>query len=74
LEPIDRDLAPGLDIHLILDNRSSPVAKATKAWLAAHPRFQVHHRPKYASWLNQIRAGLSHLDPAFAALGRVRLS
>ena len=23
-------------------------------WLAAHPRYQVHFTPTYASWLNQI--------------------
>ena len=23
-------------------------------WLAAHPRFQVHYTPTYASWLNQV--------------------
>ena len=36
-----------------MDNGSSHVAKKTKAWLATHPRFHVHHTPKHASWLNQ---------------------
>jgi len=35
-----------------MDNGSSHVAKKTKAWLAARPRFQIHHTPKHASWLN----------------------
>ncbi|WP_196231267.1 transposase [Salinispora arenicola] len=38
----------------MLDNGSSHVAKATRAWLAAHPRWHVHWTPVHASWLNQI--------------------
>jgi transposase len=53
---------PGLTIHLILDNGSSHVAKKTKAWLAEHPRFQVHHTPKHASWLNQVELVFSILS------------
>lgn len=61
LERIDTDVDRGLDIHLILDNGSSHVAKATRAWLADHPRFHVHHTPKHASWLNQIELVFSIL-------------
>ena len=58
---VDADVEAGLDVHLILDNGSSHVAKATKAWLAAHPRFHVHHTPKHASWLNQVELVFSIL-------------
>lgn len=51
-----------LDIHLVLDNGSSHVAKATRAWLAEHPRFHAHHTPCYASWLNQVELFLSILQ------------
>jgi transposase len=61
LERIDHDIDSALDIHLILDNGSSHVSKATKAWLAAHPRFHVHHTPKHASWLNQVELVFSIL-------------
>ena len=44
-----------------MDNGSSHVAKKTKAWLAARPRFQIHHTPKHASWLNQIELFFSTL-------------
>ncbi|WP_228452990.1 transposase, partial [Streptomyces alkaliterrae] len=44
-----------------LDNGSSHVSKATRAWLAAHPRFAVHHTPKHASWLNQVEIFFSIL-------------
>ena len=31
---------------------SSHTSKATRKWLAAHPRFQPHYTPKHASWLD----------------------
>ncbi len=52
LTVLDQHIAPGLRIHLIMDNGSSHTSKATRAWLAAHPRFAVTHTPKHASWLN----------------------
>jgi transposase len=61
LEEIDDVVPPELDIHLVLDNGSSHVAKATKAWLAEHPRFHPHYTPPHASWLNQVELFLSIL-------------
>lgn len=61
LEQIDASVPPHLAIHLVLDNGSSHVAKATKAWLADHPRFHVHHTPPHASWLNQVELFFSIL-------------
>lgn len=61
LEEIDAAVPPGLAIHLVADNGSSHVAKATKAWLAVHPRFHVHHTPPHASWLNQVELFFSIL-------------
>jgi transposase len=49
------------DIHLVMDNGSSHVAKKTKTWLRARPRFHVHHTPKHASWLNQVELFFSTL-------------
>ena len=62
LEDIDADTPDELTVHLILDNGSSHVAKKTKAWLEAHPRFVVHHTPKHASWLNQVELFFSILS------------
>ncbi|MCA1704069.1 MAG: IS630 family transposase [Actinobacteria bacterium] len=59
LEEIDAKTPAELTIHLVLDNGSSHVSKATKAWLGDHPRFEVHHTPKHASWLNQVELFLS---------------
>jgi transposase len=61
LTGIDRFTDPSLDIHLILDNGSSHVSKATKKWLAEHSRFKVHYTPKHASWLNQVELVFSIL-------------
>jgi transposase len=47
-------IPPHLRIHLIMDNGSSHTSAATRAWLAAHPRFAVTYTPKHASWLNMI--------------------
>ncbi|MGW2262689.1 IS630 family transposase [Streptomyces sp. NPDC001780] len=61
LRLLDHSIGPALAIHLVLDNGSSHVSKATRSWLAAHPRFTVHHTPKHASWLNQIEIFFSIL-------------
>ncbi|MFG2586579.1 IS630 family transposase [Streptomyces malaysiensis] len=61
LRMLDQSIDPKLTIHLVLDNGSSHVSKATRAWIAAHPRFAVHHTPKHASWLNQVEIFFSIL-------------
>lgn len=61
LEQVDAAVPPHLDIHLVLDNGSSHVAKTTKAWLADHPRFHPHYTPAHASWLNQVELFFSIL-------------
>jgi transposase len=58
---LDQMIDPDLDIHLILDNGASHTSKATRAWLAAHPRFKVTYTPKHASWLNMIEMWFSVL-------------
>jgi transposase len=61
LAEIDRAVPRELSIHVVLDNGSSHVSRQTKAWLAAHPRFQAHYTPKHASWLNQVELFFSIL-------------
>jgi 2-succinyl-5-enolpyruvyl-6-hydroxy-3-cyclohexene-1-carboxylate synthase len=73
LEEIDAKTPAELEVHLVLDSGSSCVSKATKAWLADHPRFVVHHTPKHASWAEPGRAvPVDHQSPA-AAAGRIRI-
>jgi transposase len=52
---------PAKKIHLIVDNGSSHTSKATKAWLAEHPRFRVTYTPVHASWLNIVEIFFSIL-------------
>lgn len=52
LAMLDQATPPHLRIHLIMDNGSAHTSRASRAWLAAHPRFQVTYTPKHASWLN----------------------
>src|SRR6266487_3808539 len=52
LAMLDQMTPPRLRIHLIMDNGSSHTSRATRAWLAGHPRFSVTYTPRHASWLN----------------------
>jgi transposase len=54
LNHLDRNVPPGLDIHLIADNYGTHKHSKVKAWLAHHPRYHIHYTPTYASWLNQV--------------------
>ena len=62
LDDIDRCVDPAQKIVLIMDNGSSHVSRATRAWLDAHPRFEAHYTPKHASWVNQIELFFSILQ------------
>jgi transposase len=61
LARLDADIPAHLRIHLIMDNGSSHTSKATRAWIAAHPRFTVTCTPKHASWLNMVEQFFSVL-------------
>ena len=54
LKRIDRSVKKPLDVHLILDNYGTHKTAEVKAWLVAHPRFQLHFTPTSASWLNLV--------------------
>jgi transposase len=61
LTEIDQAIPRHLNIHLVMDNGSSHTSKATRKWLADHPRFQVTYTPKHASWLNMVEIFFSIL-------------
>ena len=54
LRTLDREFAPELDLHLILDNYQTHKHPNVNAWLAKHPRFHLHFIPTSSSWLNLI--------------------
>lgn len=61
LTELDHTIPAHLKIHLVMDNGSSHTSKATRAWIAAHPRVQVTYTPKHASWLNMVEIFFSIL-------------
>ncbi|HEY5881650.1 MAG TPA: hypothetical protein VIU11_22260 [Nakamurella sp.] len=48
---------------------SSHTSKATRAWIAAHPRIQVTNTPKHASWLDMAEMWYSVLTRALLRRG-----
>src|SRR3954470_20485550 len=51
---IDKVVPTHLQIHLIVDNYGTHKTPAIKAWLAKHPRFELHFTPTGSSWINQV--------------------
>ncbi len=51
---IDREVPPGLEVHLICDNYATHNHEKVKRWLHRHRRFHVHFTPTSASWLNMV--------------------
>ncbi|HUY47357.1 MAG TPA: IS630 family transposase [Streptosporangiaceae bacterium] len=61
LHRLDQCIAPHLNIHLIMDNGSSHVSRATRARIAARPRITVTRTPVHASWLDMAELWFSVL-------------
>jgi transposase len=62
LRTIDREVPKGLQIHLILDNYATHNHPNVKAWLAKHPRFELHFTPTSSSWLNIVEIFFGRLS------------
>jgi putative transposase len=54
LKHIEANVPDDLGVHLVVDNYATHKHPTVRNWLAARPRFHVHHTPTYASWLNQV--------------------
>jgi transposase len=54
LKQIDRQTPSNLELHLIADNYGTHKHPKVKAWIARHPRFQMHFVPTSSSWLNLV--------------------
>jgi transposase len=54
LRKIDRETPQDKTLHLIADNYATHKHPAVQAWLAKHPRFNMHFTPTSASWLNMV--------------------
>ncbi len=51
---IDQQVPAHLDVHLVCDNYGTHKTPAIAAWLARHPRFNMHFTPTSSSWINQV--------------------
>jgi transposase len=69
LHRLDQCIAPHLNIRLVMDNGSSHTSRATRAWIAAHPRITVTYTPKHASWLDMAEPWFSVLTRALLRRG-----
>jgi transposase len=72
LDELDAKVPAGLEVHLVLDNGSSPIANATRWWFVDHPRFHPHYTPSHASWLNQVELCFSILARRLLNRGEFR--
>ena len=61
LTKIDSQVPQHLDVHLVCDNYGTHKSPAIKKWLAARPRFHMHHTPTYSSWINQVERWFAYL-------------
>jgi transposase len=67
LDRVESSVAPGLEVHLVLDNLKTHKARLIHDWLVQRPRFHLHFTPTSASWLNLVECW-------FAVLTRRRLA
>jgi transposase len=74
---------PRRQLRVVLDNDATHKHAKVQAWLATHPRVQLHFTPTYASWLNMVevffaiierqalrRSDFVSVDELVAAIGR----
>ena len=54
LNAVERQVAVGKPIHVVLDNYATHKHPKVLAWLARHPRWTFHFTPTSASWLNAV--------------------
>lgn len=54
LKKLERQTDRALDLHIIADNYATHKHPEVNAWLAAHPRVQLHFTPTSASWVNLV--------------------
>ena len=64
LNAVERQVAAGKLIHVVLDNYATHKHPKVLAWLARHPRWTFHFTPTSASWLNAVENFFSEDDAA----------
>jgi len=71
LRTVDREVPKGLAVHMILDSYATHKHKDVVAWLAKHPRFQLHFTQTSSSWLNLVERWFRELTGKALTPGRV---
>lgn len=61
LNKVNRNVPPGLDVHVVLDNLSAHKTPTVHKWLLRHKRFHFHFTPTYGSWMNLVERWFSAL-------------
>ena len=61
LDTVERQVQPGKDVHVILDNYATHKHPKVMAWLKRHPRWTFHFTPTSASWINAVENFFSTL-------------
>ena len=61
LKQIDKQTPAGVTLHVIADNYATDKHAKVKAWLAKHPRFEMHFTPTSSSWLNLVERFFAEL-------------
>ena len=69
---VDANVAPRLDVHVVLDNSSTHKTRAIQRWLQRHPRFTLHFTPTYSSWLNLVERWFADLTEKWIKRGAHR--
>ena len=59
---VERDVAAGLSVHVILDNYATHKTPDVERWLRRHPRVHFHFTPTSASWLNLVELLFNELS------------
>ena len=77
LKQIDRETPVELTIHVIADNYATHKHGKVTAWLARHPRFEMHFTPTSSSWLNLVERFFADLtavirDGSFTSVAELR--
>jgi transposase len=53
---------PRRQLHVVVDNYATHKHAQVQAWLARHPRVQLHFTPTYGSWLNLVEVFFSIIE------------
>ena len=62
LKQIDANVAPDLQIYVVLDNYATHKHPKVLKWLAKHQRFHMHFTATSASWMNMVERFFRNLS------------